>query len=343
MYEDIEGSGSDYEMEGLYINAVTYIHETGHLLGLDDYYDYNEGEGSDKGLGGADMMDYNIGDHNVYSKLMLGWVTPTVVTSTQEITISSSTESGQFIMILLDYDGTYFSEYLLIDLYTNEGVNATTSSARVIAINRATGVVTLDKAAGITTGFITVQKSYNNEICGIGAVMDDTVTTLYGLDKAQSEWIKPIVKDANNDVGDIVLYEGVSDAAKYKNSKIDMLLAGDEAFKAYQLYMKSYNTVIVKDQLKFHGGAVGYVLNVGSREVVFVNESFVPSGEIWGVETGAWQFHHTDLDFASVDDSVAFERVSGKTYYTALLAMYGNLICENPGGCVRFINCGAKA
>ena len=123
MYEDIEGSGSDYEIDGLYLNATTYIHETGHLLGLDDYYDYNKGKGSDEGLGGADMMDYTIGDQNVYSKLMLGWVTPTVVTSTQEITISSSTESGQFIMILLDYDGTYFSEYLLIDLYTATGIN----------------------------------------------------------------------------------------------------------------------------------------------------------------------------------------------------------------------------
>ena len=240
-------------------------------------------------------------------------------------------------------DTAKLREGLLIDLFSGSASDATTKSARVIAINRNTNVVTLDKAAGVTTGFVTVQKSYNNEICGIGAVMDSSVTELYGLRKADNEWIKPIEKDANNDIGDIILYEGVSDAAKYKNSKIDMLLAGDEAFKAYQIYMKSYNTVIVKDQLKFRGGAVGYVLNVGSREVVLVNESFVPAGEIWGVETAAWQFHHTDLDFASVDDSVAFERVPGTTYYTALLAMYGNLICENPGGCVRFTNCGAKA
>ena len=123
MYEDTEDSGSEYAIDGLKLNATTYIHETGHLLELDDYYDYSEGEGSDKGLGNADMMDYTIGDHNVYSKLMLGWVTPTVVTSTQDITISSSTETGQFIMVLLDYDGTYFSEYLLIDLYTATGLN----------------------------------------------------------------------------------------------------------------------------------------------------------------------------------------------------------------------------
>ena len=121
MYEEIEGT--EYGYDGLKINATTYIHETGHLLGLDDYYDYAEGEGADEGLGGADMMDYTIGDQNVYSKLMLGWITPTVVSSSQTITISSSASTGEFIMIRLDNDDTYFSEYILIDLYTATDLN----------------------------------------------------------------------------------------------------------------------------------------------------------------------------------------------------------------------------
>lgn len=109
---------------GLKIMAETYIHETGHLLGLDDYYDYEDAKGSGEGLGGADMMDYNVGDHDAYSKLILGWVDPTVITMTQTVTINAFESSGQFLMVLLDYDGTYFSEYLLIDLYANTGLNA---------------------------------------------------------------------------------------------------------------------------------------------------------------------------------------------------------------------------
>lgn len=109
---------------GLKIMAETYIHETGHLLGLDDYYDYEDAKGSGEGLGCADMMDYNVGDHDAYSKLILGWVDPTVITTTQTVTINAFESSGQFLMVLLDYDGTYFSEYLLIDLYANTGLNA---------------------------------------------------------------------------------------------------------------------------------------------------------------------------------------------------------------------------
>lgn len=117
-----KGSGYN-KINGLDINAATYIHETGHLFGLDDYYDYYEGTGSDEGLGGSDMMDYTIGDQNVYSKTMLGWLTPTVVNSTQTVTLQSSQEKGDAILIPLDFDNSYFCEYLLIDLYTADGLN----------------------------------------------------------------------------------------------------------------------------------------------------------------------------------------------------------------------------
>jgi len=124
-YEDIETSNPEEfsPIAGLKLNATTYIHETGHMLGLDDYYDYMPDQGSDQGLGGADMMDYTAGDHNAYSKLLLGWVKPTVVTSSQTVTINTLESSGQFIIVLLDYNGTYFSEYLIIDLYSATGLN----------------------------------------------------------------------------------------------------------------------------------------------------------------------------------------------------------------------------
>ena len=114
----------DLTISGLKINASTYIHETGHLLGLDDYYDYDQTKGSTSGLGGADMMDQTVGDQNPYSKMMLGWVNPTVITTTQTVTLNPFESNGSCIMVLLDYNGTYFSEYLLIDLYTNTGLNA---------------------------------------------------------------------------------------------------------------------------------------------------------------------------------------------------------------------------
>ena len=108
---------------GVTLNAMTYIHETGHLLGLDDYYDYEEGLGSDETMGGADMMDYNTGDHCSYSKIMLGWTDANIVTETKTITINSFEKSGDCILVPLSFNNSYFSEYLLIDLYTATGLN----------------------------------------------------------------------------------------------------------------------------------------------------------------------------------------------------------------------------
>ena len=56
----------------------TIIHETGHALGVPDYYDYDDAVGPRGGVGNLDIMD-STGDHNCFSKFMLDWITPTVV------------------------------------------------------------------------------------------------------------------------------------------------------------------------------------------------------------------------------------------------------------------------
>ncbi len=104
------------------IDAHTYIHETGHLLGLDDYYNYDE-DSTYKPLGAIDMMDYNIIDHNAWSKMALGWLKPYVVTGDAEITINPVENSGDAILIADNWNGTSFDEFLLLELYTPTGLN----------------------------------------------------------------------------------------------------------------------------------------------------------------------------------------------------------------------------
>ena len=112
------------EIEGvsLNVNAETIIHETGHALGLDDYYDTNYNNNG--GLGGGVMMDYNVGDHDAYSKAILGWINPYVVVNKDiEIEINIFGESGDAIFIAKDYDGVYYNEYIVVDLYSPTGLN----------------------------------------------------------------------------------------------------------------------------------------------------------------------------------------------------------------------------
>lgn len=55
----------------------TIIHETGHVLGLPDYYSYRDQttpSSSRTGILTFDMMMQNTGDHNGFSKWVLGWI-----------------------------------------------------------------------------------------------------------------------------------------------------------------------------------------------------------------------------------------------------------------------------
>ena len=120
-----ENQAGTYDPTSIKIDAHTFIHETGHLLGLDDYYDYEERKGATGGLYGADMMDYNIGDHSAVSKLLLGWITPTVVSGSGTITldIESFVDTGKCIIVTDRKMLSIYDTYYMIEFYTNTGLN----------------------------------------------------------------------------------------------------------------------------------------------------------------------------------------------------------------------------
>ncbi len=120
---------------GYNADCHTMIHETGHLLGLDDYYSYDSGH--DAPVGCLDMMDYNVGDHMEFSKYLMGWVAPVVLTEDYltdhdyTVTINSSDYASNTCYILPiqsegedeDFNYTPYDEYLVIEYYTPSGLD----------------------------------------------------------------------------------------------------------------------------------------------------------------------------------------------------------------------------
>lgn len=119
-----EQTGSYFGSKNKLVDCHTYIHEFGHLLGLEDYYSYDDNDFSPAGR--LDMMDYNIGDHSPFSKYCLGWIEPTIVDHVGTYTINKFTSDGSALLIPADLDRfsySAFDEYLLIDLYSPDELN----------------------------------------------------------------------------------------------------------------------------------------------------------------------------------------------------------------------------
>lgn len=222
---------------------------------------------------------------------------------------------------------------------------------RIMSIDRTTNTVYF--ATALTGNFVpnvhalTLQNSYNREITGLGAVMyaaeksaANSEYRVYGKKVSENKWIIPTTIDAKNNLTDITITNAMRDAQRNKGGDIDLIMMGDEAFNAYQTYMKEDNAGYVTsvNNLKFKGGHTGFEVLFGNKTAVVVNDGFVPSDEVWGVCTKDWIYESTKFDFASENSSI-FTLVPGKNYYRALLTSYGNLICKNPGGSIRIKNC----
>ena len=118
-YEPVGGLNS--------VDAHTYIHETGHLMGLEDYYvaSCKAGELNYGPMGGLDMMDYNIIDHNAWSKYAYGWIKPYVVSGSCEITLKKSCTAGEAIILPTSksFNDSAFDEFIMMEYYTPDLLN----------------------------------------------------------------------------------------------------------------------------------------------------------------------------------------------------------------------------
>ena len=106
------------------LDAHTYIHEMGHMFGLDDYYDYSDYEYDP--AGSFSMQDRNVGGHDPFSCYALGWGTAYAPSSSVTINLKPFVESGEMILLSPSNTGNAkspFDEYILIEYYTPTGLN----------------------------------------------------------------------------------------------------------------------------------------------------------------------------------------------------------------------------
>jgi len=102
-------------------NPVVMTHETGHLLGLPDLYDYDASVGPDGGVGGLDMMHGNHGNPNAFFRWILDWIEPEIIPSgtpaSRSLRASGDTSFNQnkAVVVFPSASDNPFTEFFIVE------------------------------------------------------------------------------------------------------------------------------------------------------------------------------------------------------------------------------------
>ena len=104
--------------------ARTFIHEAGHMFGIDDYYSYTED--AVYFAGDLNMQTLNYMGHDPYSLMLYNWAEPYIPETSTTITIGDFQTTHDVILLTPAWNSvdSPFDEYFLLDLYVpTSGLN----------------------------------------------------------------------------------------------------------------------------------------------------------------------------------------------------------------------------
>ncbi|MBQ9457885.1 MAG: hypothetical protein IJU64_05215 [Bacilli bacterium] len=104
------------------LETVTFIHEMGHMFGLNDYYSAG---GKAHFAGSCSMQDKSSFGHEPYSLLLYNWASPMIPESSITLTIEDFQSSHDVVLLSPSWNAvdSPFDEYLLVELYTPRGLH----------------------------------------------------------------------------------------------------------------------------------------------------------------------------------------------------------------------------
>lgn len=148
----------------------TWAHELGHAMGLPDYYKYANTESGSFGLNGDagwELMDDACGDLSAFSKLLLGWFSPSEVQrytgGTQTFAIPCAQDAPGCVVIQRGDPDDYLSECFVLDYQRPDGNNyASQRLTNAYTLFREGGLRILHGDATICQGRLELELKWNN-------------------------------------------------------------------------------------------------------------------------------------------------------------------------------------
>ncbi|MDR3263478.1 MAG: phage major capsid protein [Clostridiales bacterium] len=180
---------------------------------------------------------------------------------------------------------------------------------------------------------IAVQKSFGQELTGLGAIFGSSAS-LYGLSRTDNEWLNPSLKDAGgSSVSSTLIQNAIDDTEALYGASPDIVISSYGVRRAMIDYL-SINRVNL-DYMNLDGGYKALSFN----GIPWVAERFVEQGSAYILNSADFKLHQLcDWRWLETESGRVIRQIPGKAAYSATLVKYADLICDRPCGQIKIQN-----
>ena len=242
--------------------------------------------------------------------------------------VVSSVESNN-VFVLSSVKG--FMEGMIIDFRDEDGELIEGATEReVLVVDRVTKAI---KISGSTLtdddveegSIVTVHGSYQNEITGLAALFDNSISSVYGVSKSANPWIIPRIKSEVGTLTEAAM-QNMLDSIEEAGGESANLIITSFGVRRALINLLSTNKRIY-DTIDLTGGFKGLSYN----GIPVVADRFCPANTMYMLNTKDFVLHQLcDWQWPTGDDGKVLRQVPGKPVYTATLVKYAELICARP-------------
>ena len=238
-------------------------------------------------------------------------------------------------------------EGMIVDVSTSAGViTSAASGSRITSINRSTKIITLAgvgtiAADALNNKYLTIQGSFNYELTGLGDIFNTSLSTLYGVTRANYAWMNPYISTLTADgngvttgsISDIIMQKAVDSLEEDADSKVDFIVCSSGVKRNYQEYLASYRSNV--DVLDLAGGFKAISFN----GIPVVSDKFCPANTMFLLNTKEFNLHQLcDWQWLEGENGRVLRQNEGKPTYSATLVKYADIICNKPMGQAKLTN-----
>ena len=220
-------------------------------------------------------------------------------------------------------------EGMVVDFVKSNSVIGSAKGLRITSVDRNNKIVTFHTSfSGVSVGdVITVQGSFQNEITGLKAIFSES-DRLYGLSRAENQWMTPFSFMAENGkLDEVQMQKAIDMLDEVAGSTADFIVCSSGVKRAYQEYLSTNRTNV--DIMNLAGGYKAMSYN----GIPVVSDRFAPEGTMYLLNTSEFNLHQLcDWRWLEGDDGRVIKQQPNKPVYNATLVKYADLICDKPIG-----------